>query len=286
MTTPQKASPALQLVRLVFTEGQKATGHSWTRLNQALYLAARVAIEGGLRFDLEDFTDFHGEMRALYWIGAHPDGLYAAACKSRNRSACLAYEHHYDFAPYELDGQRVHVGHAFEWNGERVTCTSIQRDRMVACSYQYELDQHQHQRKVLWHRYSITPADLNAERKKREITVAGAKMQTARDAAKEHAQRCGIPDHVLALAVEDVSGGLMAYEQEELARVVKQRFKKSEKPTILDLLTVGHRWRGLAKDIAIIIAANVQRQSRGDMQADQSLQLFYDEPPPRSPDNG
>lgn len=142
---------------------------------------------------------------------------------------------------------------------------------MVACSYQYELDQHQHQRKVLWHRYSITPADLNAERKKRESTVAGAKMQTARDAAKEHAQRCGIPDHVLALAVEDVSGGLRAYEQEELARVVKQRFKKSEKPTILDLLTVGHRWRGLAKDIAITIAANVQRQSRGDMRIGERL---------------
>jgi len=32
--TQKKASPALQLVRLVYTEGQKATGHSWTQDKQ------------------------------------------------------------------------------------------------------------------------------------------------------------------------------------------------------------------------------------------------------------
>lgn len=134
MITQQKDSPALQLVRLVFTEGQKATGHSWTRLNQALYQAAKVAIEGGLRFDLEDFTSFYAKMRAEYWIGAHPDGLYAAACKVGNLSACRAYEHHYGFCPYELDGQRVFVGHDFMWKGERVICTSIHKDHMCVVS--------------------------------------------------------------------------------------------------------------------------------------------------------
>lgn len=243
MTTQQKDSPALQLVRLVFTEGQKATGHSWTRLNQALYQAAKVAIEGGLRFDLEDFTSFYAKMRAEYWIGAHPDGLYAAACKVGNLSACRAYEHHYGFCPYELDGQRVFVGHDFMWKGERVTCTSIHKDHLVACSYGPQGEAPSYQRKVK-HRYKITHDQILAVDKARAAHKADGKMTEARNRAREYARQYNIPEETLGLCVANhvELAGLDAYEKERLNWIMGKRFKKSDKPTVLDLLTVGYRW--------------------------------------------
>lgn len=243
MTTQQKDSPALQLVRLVFTEGQKATGHSWTRLNQALYQAAKVAIEGGLRFDLEDFTIFYAKMRAEYWIGAHPDGLYAAACKVGNLSACRAYEHRYGFCPYELDGQRVFVGHDFMWKGERVTCTSIHKDHLVACSYGPQGDAPSYQRKVK-HRYKITHEEIRTEEKARATHKADEKIAKAQNKAREYARQYGISKEALGLCMADHAkqAALNDYEQERLNRVISKRFKKSDKPTLLDFLTVGYRW--------------------------------------------
>lgn len=243
MTAQQKDSPALQLVRLVFTEGQKATGHSWTRLNQALYQAAKVAIEGGMRFNLEDFTDFYVEMRAGYWIGAHPDGLYAAACKVGNLSACRAYEHHYGFCPYELDGQRVFVGHDFVWEGERVTCTSVSKDHLVACSYASQGEAPHYKRKIE-RRYKISHEEIWAEDNARAAHKADGKMTDARKRAREYARQYNIPDEVLGLCVADHAerGALDPYEKERLNWIISKRFKKSDKPTVLDLLTVGCRW--------------------------------------------
>jgi len=258
IVTQKKASPALQLVRLVYTEGQKATGHSWTRLNQALYQAAKVAIEGGLLFNQDDFTTFHTDTRASYWIGAHPDGLYAAACKAGNESACRAYEHHYGFAPYELDGRRVFVGHDFAWNGERVTCTSISEKRLVACLYELEGVAARYERKIL-HRYSITPEQMNAERKKREAITADDKMQTAQKAAENYARGHNISDIALRCSIRDVICLLRDDEQKQLNDIITRRFKKSDNPTLLDLLTIAHRWKSEFRAISII-ADNLEAQ--------------------------
>lgn len=239
----KQESPAFQLVRLVYTEGQRATGHSWIRLNQALYHAAMVAIEGGLVFSLDDFTALYAQTRASYWIGSNPEGLYAAACRAGNLSACRAYEHHYGFAPYELDGQRVFVGHDFVWNGEQVKCTSILKERLVACSYGPHGEAPLYTRKLL-HRYSITPAQMRAEEKQRQETKADKKMEAAQAKAKAYAKTAAYSEESLGLRVLDYLEkiDLMPHEKERLREILTKRFRKTDKPTVLDLLTVGCRW--------------------------------------------
>ena len=235
-------SPALQFVRLLYREGQQATSHSWTRLNTALFQATKVAIEGGLTFHESDFKAFYSDLNAGYWIGAHPSNLYAAACEYGNLSACKAYEHCYGFAPYELEGQRVFIGRRFEWNGELVTCTSIAKECLVVCSYKPSLDGYR-SGKVL-HRYSITNEELAVENKKRQGAALDQRMAEARAAAETYARDYGLSAAVLARPLSDVLPGLDDdYRKRTAGEIAKRRFKKSDKPTVMDLLVVALRWR-------------------------------------------
>lgn len=236
----KKDSPALQLVRLVYIEGQQATGHSWVRLNSALFSAVKVAIKGGLLFDIGDFKAFHSELRAGYWIGAHPHGLYAIACEFGNLSACKSYEQCYGFAPYELEGQRVFVGRQFTWAGEHVTCTSIAGDALVACSYKPNT-QGSYERKIL-HRFSITNEEMKTEDKRRSKASADKKMERSRAEAEQFAKSHHVAPKILAALVSNRLSRLEPYQQERVQDVLKRRFKKADKPTLLDLLAIGHRY--------------------------------------------
>lgn len=242
MTIQQADSPARAFVRLVRTHGQAATAHSWVRLNQALSQAASLAIQAGLRFELDDFTYFHAQLRASYWIGAH-ERLYATACKVGNLSACRAYEHHYGFCPFELDDQRIYVGYEFEWSGEKVTCTSIHNDHLVACSYGPQGDAPSYQRKVK-RRYKITHAEIHSLDKARAAAKDDAKMAKARAKAIEYARAYEIGEKQLALRVSDKQArtALRDFEEEWLKDILAKRFKKTDDPTLLDLLVVAHRW--------------------------------------------
>lgn len=235
-------SPALQFVRLLYREGQQATDHSWTRLNAALSEATAVAIRGGLCFDLGDFKAFYSDLNAGYWIGSHPSGFYRLACEYGNLSACKAYEHCYGFKPYELEGQRVFVGHDFNWNGERVTCTSISKESLVACSYKPS-DPDGYRSKIL-HRYSITNAEMAAESKKRQGAALDQRMAKARDAAAKYANDYRLNAEALKRHVADVLPALDDdYRKRSIEELVKRRFKKADKPTVMDLLVVALRWR-------------------------------------------
>ncbi len=238
----KKESPALQLVRLVFVQGQQATDHSWTRLNMALRQGLEVAIKGGLVFDLGDFAAFYSQLRAAYWIGAYPDGLYAVACEFGNLSACKSYENYYDFAPYELEGQRVFVGRQFTWSGEHVTCTSIAKDALIACSYKPNESGSYDSRKIL-HRHSITPAEMKAEDKRRSKVSADKKMEQARSEAERFAKSHYIEAKELTKHVSARIAKLDEHMQRRVQDVLKRRFKKADNPTLMDLLAVGHRWR-------------------------------------------
>ncbi len=237
----KKDSPALQLVRLVFVHGQEATDHSWVRLNGALASAVEVAIKGGLIFDIGDFKVFHSELRGGYWIGAAPHGFYSIACEFGNLSACKAFEEWYGFAPYELEGQRVFVGRDFTWAGERVTCTSIAGDALIACSYKPN-KAGSYERKIL-HRHSITHEEIKAEDKLRSRASADKKMEQARGEAERFAKEHCVDTKRLNALVSDRLAKLENYEQERVQDVLKRRFKKADKPTLMDLLAVGYRWR-------------------------------------------
>lgn len=241
----KQESSALQFVRLLYREGQQATDHSWTRLNAALSEATAVAIKGGLCFELGDFKAFYSDLNAGYWIGSNPSGFYAIACKYGNLSACKAYEHCYGFKPYELEGQRVFVGHDFKWNGEHVTCTSISKESLIACSYKPRESADGYGRDKILHRYSITNAELAAEHKKRQGAALDQRMAKARDAAEKYASDYGLNTEALKRRVADVLPALDDdYRKRSIEEIVKRRFKKSDKPTVMDMLIVALRWRG------------------------------------------
>lgn len=233
-------SPALQLVRLVYRHGQEATGHSWVRLNGALFSAVRVAIEGGLKFDVGDFAVFHKELRAGYWIGSHPTGLYAAACEFGNDSACKSYESCYGFAPYELESQRVFVGRSFTWADEHVTCTSIAKDALIACSY--KPSKGMCERKIL-HRHSITPEQMSAENKRRQIAATDKKMAQAQTESARFAVEHRLSKTILDMPVRELVSKLDEYDQGRALDVLARRFKKADRPTLGEFLAIGHRWR-------------------------------------------
>jgi len=48
-------SAPIQLLELVWGNAQAATPHSWARFNAAMHKALWLAVEGGMRFEKDDF---------------------------------------------------------------------------------------------------------------------------------------------------------------------------------------------------------------------------------------
>ncbi len=124
------ASPARQLVQIVWDNTSR---DSWQRLNAVMHKAASLAIEAGLRFEKGDIQHFAETMRMHYWASA--EGLYSAAAARGNISACQAVEAFLARVPFIFEEERIYVGRTFVWEGEEVTCTSIDKESLIACSY-------------------------------------------------------------------------------------------------------------------------------------------------------
>lgn len=110
-------SPARQLVDLIWEHANKdsARGHSWTYLNQSLYMAVRLAIFAGLKFAPDDFNLFATQLRSHYWVGVDNthntgEGLYSHAVENNNISACIAFEAWKARKPFKWDGKRLCIG--------------------------------------------------------------------------------------------------------------------------------------------------------------------------------
>lgn len=138
----------------VWKESQKATDHSWGRLNTVMRNTLRLAIGAGFEFQESDFKDL-GQFRPGYWLGSSDEWIYSAAIAESNYSAATAYESWkgrsaiiadgvsmgsthdlYAHKANDRESERLHVGSKFKWDGETVTVTSFNKDGdAVACSY-------------------------------------------------------------------------------------------------------------------------------------------------------
>lgn len=233
-------SPALAFVRHLYDHAQCATGHSWTRLNAALFGAVKVAIEGGLEFAEGDFSAFYSEFNASYWLGTPPDGFYSAACKYGNISAAKSYEKAFIIEPYILEGQRVYVGRSFIWNGQHVRCTSISKDGLIACSYKDRKDGEYGDK--IDRRYTILNADMAAEDKRLAGLAEAKKMDKAAAEAARHCAGWHIPEQIQGSPVDDVMlAKLQDYERPRFVEWMKKRFKKKV-PTVLECIVMGKRY--------------------------------------------
>lgn len=136
-----KKSPALQHVQHVWSN-TRIRG-SYQRLNTAMYLALKNAIEADLEFHEADLDKMPGIGR---WLTAGGENLYALACGSErgilNASAAAAFEKMYGrkvwlWAEETKTPGRLFIGSQFTWEGELVTVTSFNdtKQTLVACSY-------------------------------------------------------------------------------------------------------------------------------------------------------
>ena len=187
-------SPAIQLLTLLWENRQKETSHSWLKLNHSMSDGLRLAIRMGLTFNLGDIELCHKRFRAGYWFGADIEWIYQLAVLYRNASAWKCFEDYRKRKPFIVKGAkldthtgdgpcgsglaRLVVGAEFTWNGEKVKITSFNdvNGSFVAVSYRRDGEwqwcskckgEIKSPKEVVARRYTITHADLAAERKER-----------------------------------------------------------------------------------------------------------------------
>lgn len=199
-------SPAVEMIRHVWRQAQRATGHSWLRFNHALHDALRLAIESGMEFHIDDFELIAKEFRSGYWVGADTEWIYSTAVAVGNASAWKAYEHHWGRKPFiipwatggtgfrggggrTLSGTlpRVIIGSQFKWKDERVTVSSFNDEKGYLTAISHTRTGRNYcdecgsirpggEEKIL-HRFTITHADIKAakaERKAKSIPATEA----------------------------------------------------------------------------------------------------------------
>lgn len=193
MTNATQDSPAIRFLRMVWDHAQESTGHSWLKLNHALYRTLELAIKSGMTFEVDDFKRIYIEFDAGYWIGeTGMERMYQTAVLYRHNTAWAAIERYLGRKPFIVKGASLHVntgdgpaGHGlprlvegaeFDWNGERVKVTSF-RDPKYFNAMTY-LPYGSAEKAT---RYKITHADIHAEQKRqREEKKAFAKKVAGR----------------------------------------------------------------------------------------------------------
>jgi hypothetical protein len=179
-------SEAMILLSHVWKCANHSKIFSWERLNRSMHHALTLAIDCGMKFDLDDFNKFTSEFRMHYWCDF--DGAYTQSVKSNNLSACHALENTLNRKPFiakfstslgeHIVGRtayrnesRIAVGTEFRWKNERVTVTSFAKDQsyIIACSYPpYDYKTEGYKERKPNHIFKISHEDLKEANKKLE----------------------------------------------------------------------------------------------------------------------
>lgn len=149
MTHPEIAKFYRQMM---WQHVQRATSHSWLKLNRAMDRTMMLAVKAGFKFADHDLSLMFKRFRAGYWVG-DLEYFYRTAVLYRNSTAYHAFETWAGRKPFIVKDSSIHVntgdgpagnglvrlvvGAQFQWKGERVTVTSF-NDRngtVLACTY-------------------------------------------------------------------------------------------------------------------------------------------------------
>lgn len=173
-------SEALDFLRAIYRDPEHPNLYirsgSWRKLNAWLQKGLALAIDCGMVFDIEDFRKLRTDFNGSYWLGSCEEGWYTQAIQQGNSSFVASYEDCYSRKPFMLDGLRVARDRIFDWDGERVACTSFAEDQksFVACSYEPSLYRHGDWREwvqpnqKIKRRFTITLDQLKAYNKARK----------------------------------------------------------------------------------------------------------------------
>lgn len=188
ITSKPKQSSAYALMAHIWQCSLKATGHSWERLNHAMYDALKLAINAGLIFGPDDFAKIMHDFDGGYWIlDGGGEWCYSMAVQTGNLSAAQAFEHWKKRKPFIADDvdydagddrgkhgsygrqrERLAVGFKFPWKEHKAKVTSFGDDGtyLMACTYRPRKEG-EYTEKIA-RRFRITIADIRAERKERK----------------------------------------------------------------------------------------------------------------------
>lgn len=186
-------SPAFKMIEQVWGHSLKAVQFSWERLNHSMYYAVELAIFSGMKFAEDDFDTIAQKFRMGYW--GNSSSYYTMAVMANNISACRSIEKHINLKPYivkfgytiiwsghmgrsrvDRNSGRLAGGAEFTWDGRRVHITSMDNDRVIACSYKRDWKETSTGTKYfdekLEKRYRLTREQLIPPKKKEEKVEA------------------------------------------------------------------------------------------------------------------
>ncbi len=215
-------SPVIQFLRLAWKSTNNKNGHSWERLNQAMWKALHLATKAGFRFGLDDCQIIANNFRPERWLGeSEYEGVYATAITAHNPSAWKAIEHYLKRTPIIADTlsdgkARLYVGSRLMWKGEVAEVTSWKDGYVIACTYG-ELEKDGYTKK-LKHRFKIGRQHVLDERKRVKIWDNLYARLAAADPTKNRRARAYLrrlnptrrgaimPKEVRALTVDELQG--------------------------------------------------------------------------------
>lgn len=160
-------SPALNFLQIGWDAIPR---RSWRNRNAAMQGMVDIAISSGMEFHPDDFKEIYSRFNARYWIGQSYEGSYALACNAKsgaNLSASIAWETYLGrpavlWSERTRTPERLYVGAEFNWEGMRLTVTSMEKSHLIGCTYhRYK---HEGERKIK-NRVRVTYEAIQAVRK-------------------------------------------------------------------------------------------------------------------------
>ena len=191
-------SPALTLLRHVWSHECKAVPFSWERVNWGMQDALRLAITAGLTFAKGDFVVLASKCRTTRWLDRQQ--AYACAIGASNASAYQAMECDWNLTPiiaddvkgdqhghgyrFDRERERLAVGFSFAYRGLRPEVTSRRKDHVIACTYPdyvstYEAEQEVLAAAIQWADACGYQAELStAVKQLKEVQARGKQRRT------------------------------------------------------------------------------------------------------------
>jgi hypothetical protein len=176
-------SPVVRLFHHLWGENRT---RSWREENDALQRTLMLAIEARLPFEPDDFKRVYDGYKGGYWMG-EGEHYYAKAIELRNTAACQSFEKWKGRPAFIYNGNRLHVGSSFTFDGKTLHVTSYGRDHRGAylgCVTYKKPETGSYSRKVD-KRIKVSLAELKAGEPKKNLPKPEKDLRQAAEAFED-----------------------------------------------------------------------------------------------------
>lgn len=99
---------------------------AWVHISPMYAATLRLALRARMEFDEDDMVTIANTYNAHHWRGKGEWENWYALAIDAHKSAAPAFEKMMRRKPFMLNGERVYVGRAIDWEGKQYRCTSIE----------------------------------------------------------------------------------------------------------------------------------------------------------------